>query len=57
MRQLLMYENSQMVIITGASRGVVAEIARVYAREGASVIVNYCQSMMILLLLFLQKQS
>mmetsp|Transcript_55352 Transcript_55352/g.109731 ORF Transcript_55352/g.109731 Transcript_55352/m.109731 type:complete len:266 (+) Transcript_55352:188-985(+) len=31
-------------IITGASRGVGAELARVYAREGANVIVNYFQS-------------
>jgi len=33
-----------VAIVTGASRGVGAEIARVYAREGASVIVNYFQS-------------
>ena len=31
-------------VITGASRGVGAELARVYAREGAMVVVNYFQS-------------
>ena len=31
-------------IITGASRGVGAELARVFAREGANVVVNYFQS-------------
>jgi len=35
---------NKVAIITGASRGVGAEIARVYAREGASVVVNYFQS-------------
>jgi len=34
----------KVAIITGASRGVGAELARVYAREGASVVVNYFQS-------------
>ena len=34
----------KVAIITGASRGVGAELARVYAREGASVAVNYFQS-------------
>mmetsp|Transcript_10892 Transcript_10892/g.23920 ORF Transcript_10892/g.23920 Transcript_10892/m.23920 type:complete len:143 (-) Transcript_10892:509-937(-) len=33
--------SGRVAIITGASRGVGAEIARIYAREGASVIVNY----------------
>lgn len=33
-----------MVIVTGASRGVGAEMAHVYAREGASVVVNYFSS-------------
>lgn len=36
--------SSQVVIITGASRGVGAEMARVYGREGASVVVNYFAS-------------
>jgi len=40
--------NGQLVgrvaIITGASRGVGAELARVYAREGATVVVNYFKS-------------
>ena len=35
--------SEQVAIITGASRGVGAEIARVYAREGASVVVNFFQ--------------
>ena len=35
---------NKVACITGASRGVGAEIARVYAREGASVVVNYFQS-------------
>jgi len=34
----------KVAIITGASRGVGAELARVYAREGACVVVNYFQS-------------
>lgn len=34
----------RVAIITGASRGVGAELARVYAREGASVVVNYFRS-------------
>ena len=34
----------KVAIITGASRGVGAEIAKVYAREGANVVVNYYQS-------------
>ena len=33
-----------LAVVTGASRGVGAEIARVYAREGAFVAVNYFQS-------------
>mmetsp|Transcript_21159 Transcript_21159/g.41164 ORF Transcript_21159/g.41164 Transcript_21159/m.41164 type:complete len:258 (+) Transcript_21159:88-861(+) len=36
--------DNKVAIITGASRGVGAEIARVYAREGASVVVNFFQS-------------
>jgi 3-oxoacyl-[acyl-carrier protein] reductase len=34
----------RLAVITGASRGVGAEIARVYAREGALVVVNYKKS-------------
>lgn len=34
----------RVAVITGASRGVGAEIAKQYAKEGASVIVNYFQS-------------
>jgi len=34
----------RVTIITGGSRGVGAELARVYAREGASVVVNYFKS-------------
>ena len=34
----------KLALITGASRGVGAELAKVYAREGASIIVNYYQS-------------
>ena len=34
----------QLAVITGASRGVGAEIARVYAREGALVVVNFFKS-------------
>ena len=33
-----------LAVITGASRGVGAEIAKVYAREGAKVVVNYFKS-------------
>ena len=40
----LRLSSEQVAIITGASRGVGAEIARVYAREGASVVVNFFQS-------------
>lgn len=36
--------SSRVAIITGASRGVGAEIARQYAKEGASVIINYFKS-------------
>jgi 3-oxoacyl-[acyl-carrier protein] reductase len=34
----------KLVLITGASRGVGAELARVFAREGAYIIVNYYKS-------------
>lgn len=36
--------DSSVVIVTGASRGVGAEIARTFAEEGASVVVNYLKS-------------
>ncbi|MFA9458146.1 3-oxoacyl-ACP reductase [Halalkalibacter sp. AB-rgal2] len=36
--------NEQTVLITGASRGVGAELAKAYANEGAQVIINYYQS-------------
>ena len=35
---------SQVVVITGASRGLGAAIARAFGREGARVVVNYYQS-------------
>jgi len=35
---------AQLAVITGASRGVGAELARIYAREGAMVVVNYFKS-------------
>mmetsp|Transcript_7395 Transcript_7395/g.8599 ORF Transcript_7395/g.8599 Transcript_7395/m.8599 type:complete len:288 (+) Transcript_7395:88-951(+) len=34
----------KVAVITGASRGVGAELAKVYGREGASVVVNYFQN-------------
>jgi 3-oxoacyl-[acyl-carrier protein] reductase len=34
----------KLVLITGSSRGVGAELARVFAREGAYIIVNYYKS-------------
>lgn len=34
----------RVAVVTGASRGVGAELARIYAREGASVVVNYFKS-------------
>ena len=34
----------QVVVVTGASRGLGAAIARAFGREGASVVVNYFQS-------------
>jgi len=34
----------QVVLVTGASRGLGAEIAKAFGREGAKIIVNYVQS-------------
>lgn len=36
--------NEQLVLISGASRGLGAAIARAFAREGASVVINYFRS-------------
>lgn len=36
--------DSQVVVITGASRGLGAALARAFGREGARVVVNYHQS-------------
>lgn len=36
--------SGHLAVITGASRGVGAELSRVYAQEGALVVVNYFQS-------------
>lgn len=34
----------KVVVVTGASKGIGAEIARAFGREGASVVVNYASS-------------
>ncbi|MEL6795081.1 MAG: SDR family NAD(P)-dependent oxidoreductase, partial [Pseudomonadota bacterium] len=36
--------NEQTVLVTGAGRGLGAEIAAAFAREGAKVVVNYRSS-------------
>jgi len=36
--------SNRVAVVTGASRGVGAEIARQYAREGACVVINYFKS-------------
>ncbi|EJK58038.1 hypothetical protein THAOC_21865, partial [Thalassiosira oceanica] len=36
--------SGRVAIITGSSRGVGAQLARCYAREGAKVVVNYHRS-------------
>ncbi|EFV85339.1 short-chain dehydrogenase/reductase SDR, partial [Achromobacter xylosoxidans C54] len=36
--------DQQLVIVTGASRGLGAAIARAFLREGARVVVNYLNS-------------
>jgi 3-oxoacyl-[acyl-carrier protein] reductase len=36
--------SDQLVLVTGASRGLGAALARAFVREGASVIINYCNS-------------
>lgn len=36
--------SDQLVLITGAGRGLGAALARAFVREGASVIVNFCSS-------------
>ncbi|NBB85954.1 MAG: 3-oxoacyl-ACP reductase [Bacteroidetes bacterium] len=36
--------NEQVVLVTGASRGLGAAIAKAFGREGAKVVVNYYQS-------------
>lgn len=36
--------NGKVALVSGASRGIGAAIARAFAREGCSVVVNYSRS-------------
>ena len=35
---------NKVVLVTGSSRGIGASLARGFAREGATVVVNYLQN-------------
>lgn len=43
-QSLVLPLNQQLVLVTGAARGLGAAIARAFLREGSRVIVNYCTS-------------